>query len=44
MKETPIISLQIKKETTELIKDKTSQARDATTTEGTFHPRGTSQQ
>jgi hypothetical protein len=35
---------QINKGTMELPKDKTSQARDMMTTEGTFHLRGTSQQ
>jgi hypothetical protein len=44
MKETPIIFLQINKETTKLLKGKTSQTRDATMMEGTFHSRGTSQQ
>jgi hypothetical protein len=42
MKET-INFLQINKGTMELLKDKTSQARDATTMEGMFHLRGTSQ-
>jgi hypothetical protein len=42
--ETPIISLQINKETTEFLKDKTRQTRDATMMEGTFCPRDTSQQ
>jgi hypothetical protein len=37
-------SNQVNKGTTELLKDKISQTKDAATTEGTFHPRGTSQQ
>jgi hypothetical protein len=43
MKETTSLP-QINKGTMELLKDKTSQARDTMTMEGMFHLRGTSQQ
>jgi hypothetical protein len=35
---------QTSKETTELLKDKTSKTRDTMTTKGTFHQKDTSQQ